>query len=261
MYEILEHLPIGALVLDLGCRRGSFPSSRTAGTVIRLDRQIDSVAPGELAVRADAASLPFAGASMRAVVANHSLEHFDDLSACLREIGRVIQPGGSLFISVPDASTITDKLYRWLSRGGGHVNAFVAPEQILRAVEQATGLKHVATRTLCSSLSFLSRRNSPRPRPRRLLLLGGGFDWSLRLYTWLSRRIDRVFHLRASVYGWAFYFGDVPGPIDTATRCNVCIQCGGAAPAASLTVRRTWFGIRLYNCPSCGTRNVYASDR
>ena len=215
MYEILEDLRIGGLVLDLGCRRGSFPSSRTAGTVIRLDREIDFVAPGELAVRADAASLPFARASIRAVVANHSLEHFDDLSACLRGIGRVLRPGGSLFISVPDASTITDKLYRWLSRGGGHVNAFVAPEQIVRAVEQATGRKHAATRTLCSSLSFLNRRNAPHPRPRRLLLLGGGCDWSLLLYTWLSRRIDRVFHLRTGIF---------------------------------------------YYCPSCGTRNAFASD-
>jgi len=172
MHEILTNLPASALVLDLGCAKGSFNRTATAATTIRLDRDIVS-RPGEISVRADAARLPLRDRSLHAIIAHHSLEHVEDLDTCLREIGRVIRPDGALFVSVPDASTFTDKLYRWLARGGGHVNPFVTPEEVIRAVEAATGLKHVATRTLYSSLSFLNPRNAPSPQPRRLLLLGG----------------------------------------------------------------------------------------
>jgi SAM-dependent methyltransferase len=125
--------------------------------------------------------LPFASGSIDAIVANHSLKHFDELAACLAEMGRVTGGRGALYVAVPDASTLTDRLYRWLGDGGGHVNAFVEAAAVARQIEDATGLRHVATRTLCSSLSFLHRDNAPHPRPRRLALLGGGHLWTLHL--------------------------------------------------------------------------------
>lgn len=86
--------------------------------------RVDAEAAPRLSVLADAAALPFASASFDAVVANHSLEHFADLDGALGEIGRVLAPAGALYIAVPDATTFTDRLYRWLARGGGHVNRF-----------------------------------------------------------------------------------------------------------------------------------------
>jgi SAM-dependent methyltransferase len=265
MHEILGNLPSNSFVLDLGCARGSFTPTSTLATIVRFDRDVPTAIPGGIAAKGDAARLPFADASMAAVIANHSLEHFEDLQGCLGEIGRVISPGGALFVAVPDASTFTDKLYRWLANGGGHVNAFVAPEQVERAIVQATGLEHVATRTLCSSLSFLNRFNAPKPGPRRLLLIGGGSDCSLLLYTWLSRRIDRLLGLRTSIYGWAFYFGNIPTPIDTAISLNVCIRCGSGVTGALLKernrVRTTWYFLRTYTCPYCGAFNIFSDDR
>ena len=192
MHEILANLPAHALVLDLGSAKGSFTPTTTQASVIRLDRDFPAAVHGGNLVQADAARLPFPDASIHAIIANHSLEHFEDLNACLHEIRRVIHPDGALYIAVPDASTVTDRLYRWLAGGGGHVNPFTDPEQVAALIEQATGLKHAATTTLCSSLSFLHHRNSPRPRPRRLHLLGNGSTASLLLYTWLSRRIDPI---------------------------------------------------------------------
>jgi hypothetical protein len=169
-----------------------------------------------------------------------------------------------LFASVPDASTFTDKLYRWLARGGGHVNAFTSPRDLAKTIERGTGLRLVATRTLCSSLSFLNARNSLRPRPRRLLLLGGGAEWSLFVYAWLSRRIDRTLNLRTSIYGWALYFGAIPEPVNTETMMNVRIRCGSGFPATSLKhsclVRSTWIGARVYRCPDCGATNPLLID-
>jgi predicted SAM-dependent methyltransferase len=51
----------------------------------------------------------FDGGSFDAIYASHVVEHFDykdELSATLREWHRVMAPGGSLFVSVPDLSVL-----------------------------------------------------------------------------------------------------------------------------------------------------------
>jgi SAM-dependent methyltransferase len=264
MDEILRTLGVGALVLDLGCAKGSFPANLTCATVVRLDREASGDGSGAPAfVQGDAKALPFADHTFASVISNHSLEHFDDLDSALHEIGRVIAPDGSLFVSVPDASTMTDRLYRWLARGGGHVNAFKASEQTAALIERATGLRHVATRLLCSSCSFLNRRNGIHRAPRRLRWLGAGYEWSLFLYAWLSRRFDRVFRTRTSVYGWAFYFGNIPDAIDTRAWANVCIRCGAGFAVVSLlgeALVHLKYGVRAYQCPRCGASNPFADD-
>jgi SAM-dependent methyltransferase len=262
MHEILRNLPEGSFVLDLGCDEGSFPRNATAARCVRLDRDVPSrrsAADTAFIVQADAASTPFASGAFAAIISNHSLEHFDGLAAALDEIGRIVAADGSLFVAVPDASTFTDRLYRWLSRGGGHVNPFASAPALALEIQRATGLKHIATRTLCSSLSFLNRSNSPRPIPKRLMLLGGGYAWSLFAYVWASRRIDRWFGTRTSVYGWALYFGKIRETIDTRTWVNVCIQCGSGCASTKLMARRVW-GVRVYQCPTCGVANPFADD-
>ena len=261
MNEILARLPARAWVLDLGCCTGSFPDSATAATAVRVD--LEGRGTGGLYLRADAARLPFGDECFDAVVLNHSLEHFDDLDGALREIGRVVARDGFVFVAVPDASTVTDRLYRWLARGGGHVNSFTSAAETGRMIESAIGLPVAATRVLCSSLSFLNRRNAPQPGPRRLWLLGGGSEWSLFLYGWVSRRVDRWFGWRTSVYGWAFYFGTFPEAVDTKTRANVCLPCGGGA-AADWLVReglvRFVLGTRVWRCGGCGALNPFAEE-
>jgi hypothetical protein len=262
--ELLQALPPGAIVLDLGCDAGSFRADGARFTVVRIDLEPAVLALPNFA-QADAARLPFRDRCFDLVVSNHSLEHFDNLSGALQEIGRVIKPQGALYVSVPDVTTVCDRLYRWLARGGGHVNAFSSARELAVKIQSATGLKHAATRTLCTSLSFLNRKNRRARPPRKLLLLGAGTETSLRVFTYLSRTGDRLFHTRWSVYGWAFYFGNVPAPIDCHPWTNVCIRCGSGHPSdwlireRRLVTRRLFFP--LYACPDCGTRNVFADDR
>lgn len=266
MNELLSFIPPGEWVLDLGCAQGSFPSCATQGSVLRLDREVARPAPHAAGcwIQADSSSLPFRDHVFAAIIANHSMEHFDQLTVTLGEIGRVGKPAGALFVSVPDASTFTDRLYRWLARGGGHVNSFHTPEQVVRLIEDNTPYRHLATRTLCSSLSFLHQAHDHGSRPRKLVILGGGHAWTLLAYTWISRWLDRVIGLRLSVYGWALYFGTVGQRIDTSTWVNVCIRCGSGAPASRLLetgrVRRTWLGPRVFDCPDCGTANTFSPD-
>ena len=261
MHELLRALPPGAVVLDLGCGAGSFDSAGRQFTAVRLDLEAKSGRVSNF-VQADAARLPFGAGCFDLVVSNHSLEHVDNLASALEEIGRVLKSGGSLYVGVPDAATVTDRLYRWLARGGGHVNQFSSARELALKIERATGLRHAATRTLCTSLSFLNRSN--HRVPRRVLLLGGGTAASLRLLSYAFRLLDRFFGTRTSVYGWAFYFGNNCGTIDRNPWTNVCIFCGAGHPSGWLLndrrVVRHWL-IPAYRCPSCGTVNLFTNDR
>lgn len=257
MHEILQNLVPGQRVLDLGSGAGSFDT----GSFIAIRADLDRPAvPAANFIQTDAARLPFADRAFDAVISNHSLEHFEDLSGALAEIGRVLKPFGALYIAVPDASTFCDRLYRWLARGGGHVNAFTSAAELAARIERSTGLPHVATRTLFTSLSYLNRKNRRAPAPRRLLLVGAGAEWSLHLFTYFARLSDRLFGTRLSVYGWALYFGRIPFSIGTPVWSNVCIRCGSGAPSASLSARRLTV-LKTYACPRCGTVNLYSEDR
>jgi SAM-dependent methyltransferase len=266
MHEILRNLPNGALVLDLGSGGGTvgsdvYPDVR----IIRLDneRPKDTGDPGF--VLADGARLPFRDHAFDAVIANHSLEHIDDLAGVLHEIGRVLKAEASLYVSVPDASTLTDRLYRWMFHGGGHVNAFCSADELENQIALATGLKPVARRVLCSSLVFLARhRFGPRP-PRRLWLFGNGHPIVIAWLTYVMRLCDTVFGARTSVYGWAFYFGVIREEIETVCWTNVCVRCGAGHSAAALVVNRrvarNFLGIRSYHCTCCETWNLFTEDR
>jgi SAM-dependent methyltransferase len=91
-------------VLDIGC------GDRWLETLITADSRyigLDSVHTGtELygarpALYADATRLPIADASIDRVALLDVLEHLEHPQAALREIARVLKPGGSLLVSVP----------------------------------------------------------------------------------------------------------------------------------------------------------------
>jgi SAM-dependent methyltransferase len=265
MHEILRNLQANARVLDLGCRAGSFPPECCPGAlIVRLDNSWPGSDAGPGFVQGDATCLPFANASFDAVIANHSLEHMHDLASVLKEISRVVRRDGSLYVAVPDESTLTDRIYRWISQGGGHVNAFRDAGHLSAQIAQATSLELTATRQLHSSLEFLRREHyGPRP-PRKLWLFCNGNTKALAILNYVLRLADRYLGTRTSVYGWAFYFGEIGELIETAPWTNVCVGCGAGHPVAALMVNnrvRRQIGIfRSYNCPNCGEWNLYTDS-
>ena len=119
-YERLGLRP-GERMLDLGCGFGrhAFEAARRGAEVVALDAGQDEVegvvamfnamqAEGELvpdapaaAVQGDALHLPFADGSFDRVICSEVLEHIpDDLSA-MRELSRVLRPGGTMAVTVP----------------------------------------------------------------------------------------------------------------------------------------------------------------
>lgn len=256
MHEILRLLPAGAFVLDLGSRTGSF-AAEPGWIAVRVDLEVPAGRlPGFVAARAEA--LPFRDGQFAAVISNHSLEHFEGLAEALAEIGRVIDPNGLLYIAVPDSSTVTDRIYRWMARGGGHVNSFTSAAALARRVSGKTGLPQAGTRVLCTSLSFLNRANVPGRIQKKLWLFGGGSERVLRVLTYVFRRLDRWFGSRLCVYGWACYFGSGIG-VEPVTWTNVCVRCGAGHPSGQLELEgRVERG--AFHCPQCGAKNYFTRD-
>jgi SAM-dependent methyltransferase len=109
------------LVLDLGCGFGrhAFEAAKRGASVVALDAGADEVAQvratfaamieaGELgadhpatSVQGDALALPFPDGVFDRVIASEVLEHIPDDSAAMRELARVLRPGGSMAVTVP----------------------------------------------------------------------------------------------------------------------------------------------------------------
>ncbi|HEY1221213.1 MAG: methyltransferase domain-containing protein [Bryobacteraceae bacterium] len=264
MIHLLSQLPAGAHVLDLGAAAGSFRNVRPDICVVRLDLKFDTAADSGYLVRGDAARLPFAGGVFDLLVSNHSLEHFVELEAVVGEIGRVAKAGAGLYVAVPDAGTLTDRIYRWIGRGGGHVNPFRSPAEIVVLIERLTGLAHRATRDLYSSLSFLNNHNVRGWGPKKLLLFARGDERFLAVLLWSLRMADRVFGTGLSRYGWEFHFGTAePGRV-LEPWVNVCVRCGAGHSVEYLREEASgWrkFGpIESYRCPACGGFNLFSKE-
>lgn len=209
--------------------------------VVRVDMERPDSRPQDTSffVQADAAKLPFRNRSFNAVISNHSLEHMTELDRVLSEVGRLLAPGSALFVTVPDASTLSDRIYRFIGKGGGHVNAFVSAERVASLIRERTGLDLRATRLLHTGWSILRRR--PGQNARRLWLFGGGYPAVVRRVNRYARLVDQQFGTRFSVYGWALWFGEIRQQIDAAPRPVVCSNCG-----AGLTPEQ-----ERHHCPYC----------
>lgn len=264
MLDLLRRLPPGSQVLDLGAGGGSFPLERSDLRVIRVDVRVPPARGTGAYVLAEAAQLPFISACFDFVVSNHSLEHFVRLEEAVREGGRVLRKGGVFYIAVPDATTLTDRIYRWMGRGGGHVNPFRAPEEVVGLVERLTGLSHQTTTVLYSSLSYLNAHNFVTSPPRKIALFAFGHEGFLVFLTWVLRTLDRCLGTRLSQYGWSFLFGSGGASRTAESWINVCVRCGSGHSEAYLrklgTVQRALAFFHAYHCPACGAFNLLTPD-
>jgi 2-polyprenyl-6-hydroxyphenyl methylase/3-demethylubiquinone-9 3-methyltransferase len=104
---ILERMPSGARVLDVGCGAGFLSNSlaQAGHSVTGLDLSKESLrvarehdATGSVDyIAGDAYHLPFADASFDAVSAMDFLEHIERPADFIREVSRVLKPGGRFF--------------------------------------------------------------------------------------------------------------------------------------------------------------------
>jgi SAM-dependent methyltransferase len=185
-------LPPGR-VLDLGCGIGHSYRELAPRQTVGVDLDPGALAGQEReTVRADMRRLPFSDGSFGSVLAVHSIEHVPDAEAVLREVVRVLEPGGRAVFVTPNRLTfgLSDEIidpYHYVEYDARQLGALCAP--FFAAVELAgihgsAGYEALlaAERAELHRLLALDPLRLRRLAPRRLR------QW---LYDWRLTR-DRV---------------------------------------------------------------------
>lgn len=161
-YDILGLRP-GDRILDLGCGFGrhAYEAARRGAHVIALDAGEDEVngvagtfaamvEQGELSpettkvgvVRGDALHLPFADGTFDRVLCSEVLEHIPNDLGAMKELARVLRPGGTMAITIP---RFGPELINWALSDeyhmvpGGHVRIY--RRSVITSRLESTGLR------------------------------------------------------------------------------------------------------------------------
>ncbi|CAB4722358.1 unannotated protein [freshwater metagenome] len=154
----------GTRLLDLGCGGGrhAFEAWRRGSIVIPFDRSEGDlkdvrgilgamIAADELpngqsggVVNGDALALPFADATFDQIIASEILEHVPNDRGAIKELVRVLKPGGRMAVTVPTRwpERINWALdYHYHDVPGGHIRIYRQPELENRLEEAGCALR------------------------------------------------------------------------------------------------------------------------
>jgi len=222
----------GEWLLDAGCGGGRhcFGALDRGANVVGLDLDVPSLriaragiherrgrGPAKLSggvLQGDAFRLPFRDGRFDRVICSEVMEHVHDYPAALRELVRVLRPGGTLGVTVPTA--ITERLYLWLTRDyfespGGHIRVF-RPADLARAMASAglrvdgVGFAHALHSPYWAVRSVLGLDDeTPGPtRAYRRFLLHATFS---RPWRAAERLLDGVWPKSLVLYGTRTHTG------------------------------------------------------
>jgi SAM-dependent methyltransferase len=114
------------LVLDVGCYDGQFTRRAIDGKVIGVDVALEALRAARArcvqGVRAQVeVALPFADEIFATVIAAEVIEHVFDTEAVIRELARVLRPGGWLALTTPNLVALSGRAQLVLGRSPHNV--------------------------------------------------------------------------------------------------------------------------------------------
>jgi len=149
----VRHLPLkqlGARMLDVGCGQGAFVSRALSlgWNAEGLDPDPEAVKVGRSKglriARGRLSDTCFPDSSFAAVTMSHSIEHLHDPINSLREIYRILEPGGAIWIATPNLDSQGHRMF-----GRDYINLdpprhlVLFTPRSLRAALTNTGFKNI----------------------------------------------------------------------------------------------------------------------
>jgi SAM-dependent methyltransferase len=162
--DVTRHFDPGAALLDVGCGTGWLAEHFSDYTGI--DGAPEAVAAaterGRNVIAGDVAQpLPFPDGAFDAVVLKDLLEHVPDPVAVVREVRRVLKPGGHVFASSPDAQ-------RWVWDDYTHRRPFTRKAFRLLFADQGFTVERAGYESVMPGTSIVARRTRSKRRPAPL---------------------------------------------------------------------------------------------
>lgn len=236
----LSELRKGARVLDVGCGPGTicydgFPHLRFFGVDQYAHARTGAWPVNGFLALADAEQLPWAAATFDAAICNFVFEHLHNPRPALRELDRVVRPGGLLYISIPRSSSLQDRLYRFTTKGGGHLQHY-SFEAFIRLVYEETAFKLDGMAPAPGSFTWM--QDMPYGQSIRALLFH-----SFRLW----REATGHNPLASSDFLLLFRLGERRGLKEIR---HVCSRCGNSHAELTPGAARSW------RCAQCRFENM-----
>lgn len=155
--EVLGQLRIdcrGLSILDVGCGRGYVGDyvRERGGRYTGMD-VVASRAGVPMAI-GDAAAAPFPDGSFDAVFCIDAFEHFPEPVRCAAGFGRVLRPGGFVFLSAPNYGNMAGVVKWWCEHAGSYERNSWAPFGKWQAQEYESALTAGGVRRIFGEAGF-----------------------------------------------------------------------------------------------------------
>jgi SAM-dependent methyltransferase len=162
--DVTRHFDAGTRLLDVGCGSAwlGHHFEHYTGVDVSAEAVAAARARGREVIQADVEQpLPFADASFDGAVLKDVLEHVLDPVAVVKEIRRVLVPGGRVFASSPDAQ-------RWVWDDYTHRRPFTRKAFRLLFEDQGLTVELSGYESVMPGTGIVSGRTRRKRRPRLL---------------------------------------------------------------------------------------------